>query len=134
MRDMENRDILTNVELNDPDDYPDFNKSLLEEAKRVVREIKFGVEEAGVSTTLESSDSIAYINIRTLEKECWCVELTCGGYKIVSDAFDTISEDQKFKNDILNRFETYEALMHQISQMFVRKFNDSVAERLKQIS
>lgn len=113
-----------------------FDRSLLKEAQRVVEELKFGVDTAVVSTELEGNESLAYMNIRTLEKEDYCVELTASGYMIVSRKFDTVDEEIRDENvrNAKNRFETCEALMHQISPAFVKKFNTSVAERLNSIS
>ena len=113
-----------------------FDRSLLKEAQRVVEELKFGVDTAAVSTELEGNESLAYMNIRTLEKEDYCVELTASGYMIVSRKFDTVDEEIREENvrNVKNRFETCEALMHQISPAFVKKFNTSVAERLNSIS
>lgn len=113
-----------------------FDRSLSKEAQRVVNEIGFGVDTANVSEVLESSESLAYVNIRTLEKEDFCVELSASGYMIVSrGSFDRVDEklrDENLKSDN-GRYETCEALMHQISPAFVKKFNMSVAERLNHI-
>jgi hypothetical protein len=111
-----------------------YDRSLCNEAERVVKEISFGVKCGSVSDKLERSDSLAYINIRTLEDETWCVELTTSGYMIVSNEFDTIDENMRAKNlNNVYRFETFEALMHTISPLFVKRFNDSVAAKLEQL-
>jgi len=112
-----------------------FDRSLAKEAERVVTEIKYGVEQASVSSKLETNDLLAYINIRTLEHEDWCVELTNSGYMVVSRHFDTIDAALKEENtNKVNKYETFEALMHKISPLFVKKFNDSVAEKLAHIA
>lgn len=114
----------------DEDDVDEtFDRSLLKEAQRIVEEIKFGVARAELSSVLESNDSIAYINIRTLENDDYCVELSSSGYMIVGREFDRVDDDES----VDKRFETCEALMHQISPAFVKKFNISVAERLNSI-
>lgn len=132
---MSKREVLNDLVCDNDDEIEIYDRSLSKEAQRVVEEIKFGVEHAAVSDVLENSDSIAYMNIRTLEKEDWCVELTASGYLIVAKAFDVVDDELKEENlKNVNRYETCEALMHQISAMFVKKFNTSVAERLNLIS
>lgn len=130
------KEVKNDLVCDDVDDADEiFDRSLLKEAQRIVEEIKFGVDASSVSSVLESNESIAYMNIRTLEKEEFCVELTASGYMIVARAFDTIDENVRDENlRLVNRFETCEALMHQISPAFVKKFNTSVAERLNSIS
>lgn len=119
----------------DDEETTTYDRSLSKEAERVVKELGFGVMRAEVSSVLESTDSIAYMNIRTLEKDDWCVELNANGYLIVAQKFDTIDTQIKEAN-LTNKklYETYEALMHQLSPMFVKKFNTSVAEKLQSIS
>lgn len=104
------------------------DRSLVNEARRVVNEIRFGVSEVDVSQRLANDDSIAFINIKTLENEEWCIELTASGYAIVSNRFDSI--DDANDNEC---FETVEALMNRISPKYMKIFNESVAERLKQL-
>ena len=132
---MSNEKILDGLVCDNDEEFEVYDRSLSKEAQRVVEEIKFGVKFAGIATILENSDSIAYINIRTLEDEDWCVELTASGYLIVAKAFDIVDDELKEENlKNVNRYETCEALMHQISPMFVKKFNTSVAERLTLMS
>jgi hypothetical protein len=121
---------------NAAEDLEHYDRSLVNEAHRVVVDIAFGVERAEVSTQLPSSITIAYINVRTLEKSDYCVEITSSGYTIVARRFDFIDEElarEDTQSDVL-RFESYEPLMHHISPLFVQKFNDLVAARLSQIS
>jgi hypothetical protein len=118
----------------DDEDIEQYDRSLSKEAQRVVQEIKFGVDFVEVSTQLENNETIAFLNIRTLEKEYWCVELTASGYLAVSNKFDFIDQDLKEKNlEQMNKYETIEALMNSISPLFIEKFNCSVAERLEKL-
>jgi hypothetical protein len=115
----------------DPEDLEHYDRSLSKEAYRVCEDIKFGVQLAEVSNQLDNNEAIAYINLRTLEKREFCVEITASGYRIVSEKLDTVEpEFIQGKNDEEICFETYESLMHKISPLFVQKFNDSVAARL----
>jgi hypothetical protein len=115
---------------NDDDDNDEIikDRSLTNEAYRVVNEIKFGVNESFVSTKLLNNSSIAFINIRTLEKEDWCIELTSSGYTVVSNCFDSIAN-----NESSETFETVEALMNRISPQYVKIFNEKVAEKLNKL-
>jgi hypothetical protein len=113
----------------EPEDLEHYDRSLSKEAHRVCEDIKFGVELAEVSSQLESSESIAYINLRTFEKSEFCVEITASGYQVVADKFDTIEPEFRLAG-VEACFESYESLMHTISPLFVQKFNDSVAARL----
>jgi hypothetical protein len=127
---MNGKKLLEKVNIDD-EDHEHYDRSLTNEAGRVLDEIRYGVELAEISDKLEKTESVAYINLRTLEKKDYCVELSTTGFRIVSYEFDTI--DSKLnENSILNtiRFESYESLMNQISPLFVKKFNDLVAERL----
>ena len=115
-------------------DEEQYDRSLLKEAQRVCQEIAFGVQSANVSDQLDKSDALAYINLRTLEQEDWCVELTASGYLVVAKKFDTIDDVVKQENlDNLTTYETVEALMNHLSPLFVKKYNDSVAEKLKNL-
>lgn len=104
------------------------DRSLHNEAHRVVKEIKFGVLEAHVSEKLVHTDSIAFINIKTFEKQEWCIELTASGYAIVSQKFDTIKNSE---HDEV--YETVEALMNRISPEYLKIFNEKVSEKLNQL-
>lgn len=127
-----NKDLLCD-DVDDSDEI--YDRSLYKEAQRIIEEIRFGVDEAAVSEILEHTDAIAYMNMRTLEKDEYCVELSGSGYMIVAHSFDKIDEKVRDENlSSMKRYETCEALMHQISPAFVKKFNMSVAERLNLIS
>jgi hypothetical protein len=122
-----------NNEINSDDEH--YDRSLAHEAQRVVDEIKFGVDEAEVSKVLENSDSLAFINLKTKEHETFCVELSINGYMIVSRKYDTIDNELRDKNlKHFLKYETVEALMHQTSPLFVKIFNETVVEKLKQIA
>ena len=104
------------------------DRSLANEAHRVVDEIQFGVEQAYVSSKLVSNESIAFINIKTLEKEEWCIQLTASGYSIVAKTFDSVTQ-----SDCDETYETVEALMIRISPKYMKLFNESVAAKLIQL-
>ena len=116
------------------DDEDQYDRSLSKEAENAIKQIKYGVEYAGISNKLENSDLMAYINLRTFEKETWCIELSITGYMVVSKEFDRIDLALKEQNtNIFFKFETIESLLHQISPLFVKKFNDLIIERLQEL-
>ena len=118
----------------DSDDEDQYDQSMVKEGERVVAEITFGVEYVSLSKELENSDSISHINIRTLEKEDYCVELSSSGYVIVGKQFDTIDANLKAKNLALhNKYESCDALMHEISKQFGSKFNTLLSEKLQKL-
>ena len=55
---------------------------LRNEADGVIEEIQFAVEYAALSKTLCSSDDIVYFNIKTLEKNSYCIELSTHGFRV----------------------------------------------------
>jgi len=117
------------------DEEDQYDRSLSKEAEKAIEQIEYGVTRAEISDKLPKSDSIAYINIHTLEDEKWCVELSITGYLVVSNRFDCIDDDVKNENTKnFFKFETIETLLHQISPLFVKTFNDSVIERLNKLN
>ncbi len=118
--------ILTNLNGSESEDETR-DRSLTNEAQRVVNEIQFGIEKAYVSEKLVSNHSIAFINIRTLEKEEWCIQLTANGYSIVGNTFDSVTMSESAET-----YETVEALMNRISPKYMKLFNESVAAKLRQ--
>lgn len=120
-----------NIDLSNEENDEIIDRSMTNEAERAIEQIKFGVDTAYVSQELERSDSVAYLNIRTLEKAEWCIELTVTGYLIVAVKFDSIDSELKNKNiESFNKTESIDALMLQISPMYIKKFNTSVSEKL----
>ncbi len=123
-----------NIDLsNDVNDEPK-DRSMEHEAERALKQIRFGIMTGSVSEELERNDLIAYINLRTLEEEDWCIELTVGGYLIVARQFDSIDSELKRKNiNDVNVYESIDALMLKISPLYIKEFNLSVAEKLNNL-
>ncbi|RNA36546.1 GSK3-beta interaction [Brachionus plicatilis] len=111
-------------------------QSMANEAEQFATEISYGVKYVKVSDKLEKSNTVAHINITTLENENWCIELNTQGFLIVSNELDTIDNSTKL-NNILNKtnlFETIESLMFNISPLFCKKFNQMVSDKLSKIN
>jgi len=54
------------------------------EAEDAIKEIKFAVAFAELSSTLSRSDDLVYINLQTKEGETFCVELCIQGFRVSS--------------------------------------------------
>ena len=120
-----------NIDLSKEEDDEKFDRSMANEAQRAIDQIKFGVDDAYVSQKLEGTEAVAYLNIRTLEKAEWCIQLSVAGYLIVAVKFDSIDSELRNKNiKFFNKTESIDALMLQISPMYIDKFNSSLAEKL----
>ena len=54
------------------------------EAEGAIKEIKFAVTFAELSSELSRSDDLVYINLQTKEGETFCVELCIQGFRVSS--------------------------------------------------
>lgn len=114
-------------------DFDDFDRSISREALKAIKQISFAVIKAEVSDKLPNNDDTSYINIRTLENEVYCIELTNSSYTVVSHEFDVINPDVVAKSKCLDTFmcfETIDALMNSISPMYTKRFNEELARKL----
>lgn len=120
------------IKMSDSDsDIEHYVKSISEEAKKACKQIKFATKQAFLSTSLPITNDIAYFNIETLESNKYCIELTASSYTIVANIFDTI--DENFTQSNLNRYETIDALINSISPLYTQSFNESLANKLKNL-
>ena len=58
------------------------DKDLRHEAREICREVRPHVVSCDISTNLEQSETIVYLNIRTQEQEEFCVRLSIQGYQV----------------------------------------------------
>ena len=123
-----------NIDKND-EDAEHYDRSMVNEANRAIAQIKFGVEDAVVSAELENSQLVAHINIRTLEKLDYCVELTMKGYMVVAERFDTVDSELVKENlNAVKIYETVDSLMLALSPMYGDRFNNSLADKLNRLA
>ena len=54
----------------------------ISEANTVLKEISFGVQEASLSQQLPCSPDAVYINMTSLEGDCYCIHLDMCGYEV----------------------------------------------------
>lgn len=117
-------------------DFDDFDRSISREALKAIKQITFGVIKAEVSEKLPNNDDTSYINIRTLENEDFCIELTNSSYTVVSHEFDTINPEVVKDSKCLDTFmcfETVDSLMNRISPLYTKRFNEELARKLNLI-
>lgn len=94
------------------------------EAQAVIEDIKNHVKTVEVSKNLKSTDQKIYLNLKTLEGEECCVELSGFGFRIVGRSYDnTDVKDGQY-------FETPYGLLSQISSNFHQSFGNALIDKL----
>jgi len=58
------------------------------EAEEAIKEIKYAVAFAELSSKLSRSDDLVYINLQTKEGNTYCVELCLQGFRVSSHTKD----------------------------------------------
>ncbi|KRY52628.1 GSK3-beta interaction protein [Trichinella britovi] len=107
--------------------------SLELEAIAAVHELHFAVKDIAVSDLLPRTSELIFLNITTLEKQAYCIELTLKGWRVASMRHDCMNGD--FSNLELHTryFETVYALMDTISVCYRKRFTDLLSLRLRQL-
>lgn len=96
------------------------------EAEAAIREVKYAVEHAEISSELSANDDIAFFNVRTKEGETFCVELSALGYRIVGNKFDEISSEMNS-----TYYETIYSLLDKHSPKYRLTFGEALAGKLE---
>ncbi|XP_071451519.1 GSK3-beta interaction protein-like [Hetaerina americana] len=94
------------------------------EAAAVIQDVRSHVKEIAVSEVLRGSDKEIYFNLTTLEEERFCIQLTCGGFKIVSKEHDVVQEIG------ISNFETPYSLLDSVSPKFRESFGNELMSKL----
>ncbi|KAI1721900.1 GSK3-beta interaction protein [Ditylenchus destructor] len=102
------------------------------EAIAAVREMAPFVTSICISEVLARTPDLIFLNVVTLEGNCFCVELTQRGWRICSDRMDCMYGDFRKLELHAKYFETIYALMGGISTEFREKFAANLSERLAQ--
>ncbi|CAH8646022.1 unnamed protein product [Dicrocoelium dendriticum] len=98
------------------------------EADAAVKEVGFGVKEILLAAKdLPCTDSLAYINLTTLEGESMCVEVSCKGFAPVGESYDQTSGLDCHEPQ---HYETIYALLSTRSAMFRDKFSQRLCDKL----
>lgn len=98
-----------------------------QEAEGVINDIKSHVNKIEISRKLDITDSKIYLNIRTLEGQSFCIELSNRGFRIIGNGFDEFTTE----SDIF--YETPYSLLNQISEKFKESFANSLQIQLNNL-
>ncbi|CAL8075465.1 unnamed protein product [Calicophoron daubneyi] len=117
-------------------DPPDFDHQVSDtdtklcsvEAAAAIKEVAFGVKDIQMaSESLPCTDSLAYINLTTLEDEPMCVEISVKGFCPVGDRYNETQEQTTGSE----YYETIYALLSARSRSFRDRFSQRVCDRLQ---
>ncbi|XP_015783505.1 GSK3-beta interaction protein [Tetranychus urticae] len=103
------------------------------EASFIVNEFKLVVNDIHVSQKLKQSENRIYFNCETKEGNRYCIEFTAAGFKIVSNSYDTINEEEKDKQEEQESsifYETMNALLDKVSPLYRNAFSDQLINKL----
>lgn len=98
-----------------------------EEAQAVIGDIQAHVDSITISNKLCSSCKRIYLNLVTLEKREFCIELTASGFKIVGNKVDTTEGGG---SDV---FETPYSLLESVSPGYRQSFGQQLIEKLTRL-
>lgn len=97
------------------------------EAEAVINDIKEHVIYIKISEVIQSSDAFIYLNVKTIEDEIFCIQLSAQGFKVVGNTADQINVDfDKY-------FETPYALLNEISPKFEESFANALFNKLNNL-
>uniref|UniRef100_A0A915D5J0 GSKIP domain-containing protein n=1 Tax=Ditylenchus dipsaci TaxID=166011 RepID=A0A915D5J0_9BILA len=107
------------------------NMSLLEtEAFAAVREISSFVHSICISEVLTRTPELIFLNLVTVEGECYCLELTQKGWRICSDRQDCMYGDFRKLELHSKYFETIYQLLDFVSAGYRQRFANQLSEKL----
>lgn len=94
------------------------------EALAVIHDVKDHVFEIEIADRSVNNDQIIHLNLTTIEKQCYCIELTAQGFRVVGREYNqtNLSSD--------DYFETPYALLDKLSPMYRQAFGASLVSKL----
>ncbi|XP_067647280.1 GSK3-beta interaction protein-like isoform X2 [Eurosta solidaginis] len=103
-----------------------------EEAAAIIRDVNPHVALIEISRQLPSNENKVYLNVRTIERNDYCVQVSGIGFRIVSNVFDTINADKGEANENVDDevYETPYALLDKISPSYVESFGNQLCRQL----
>ncbi|CAH8590985.1 unnamed protein product [Schistosoma curassoni] len=112
------------------------------EAKAAIAEVGFGVKEICLaSDSLPFTDTLAYLNLTTLEGEKMCVEISVKGFCPVGSSYDEVrkqSVDDSYSDihsvEYGDYYETIYALLSVRSPLFRHSFSEKLSNRLQELN
>ncbi|CAH8599945.1 unnamed protein product [Heterobilharzia americana] len=140
---------MTNIEKSTSDsidcphnDYDEDVKLCSIEAKAAVTEVGFGVKDICLaSDSLPFTDTLAYLNLTTLEGEKMCIEVSAKGFCPVGSSYNEIGKQLSDKSssnvqsvEYSDYYETIYALLSSRSRLFRDSFSQKLSSRLKELN
>lgn len=97
------------------------------EANAVINDIKNYVTEIALSEKIQSTNQRIVLNLTTLEKECYCIELSGSGFRIIGEGYDSSTVNDEVY------YETPYSLLNKISPLFIESFGAALLNKLDDI-
>ncbi|CAH8530919.1 unnamed protein product [Schistosoma turkestanicum] len=112
------------------------------EAKAAIAEVGFGVKEICLaSDSLPFCDTLAYLNLTTLEGEKMCIEISVKGFCPVGSSYDEVrkqpvdnSNSDAQPADCEDYYETIYSLLSVRSPLFRHSFSQNLSNRLEELN
>ncbi|XP_069771940.1 GSK3-beta interaction protein [Narcine bancroftii] len=97
-----------------------------EEAEAVIHDVSFAVNHMAVSTMLPVREDVVFINVETLERNRYCLELTEAGLRVVAYNFDQVDESLS-----MEFHETIYSLLDLLSPAYRDAFGNALLRKLE---
>lgn len=120
-----------NIECNSSDEDEDVN-NWEKEANGIIKDVNKHVKEILISRKFQSTDSDIFLNITILEGTKMCVRVSCEGFEIVGNEYDSNSLESS-EDYFSNIYETPYALLSNISNKYVESFGNDLVNALNLI-
>ncbi|XP_017487493.1 PREDICTED: GSK3-beta interaction protein-like [Rhagoletis zephyria] len=102
-----------------------------EEAAAIIRDVNPHVALIEISRQLPNNESKVYLNVRTIEGQEYCVQVSSIGFRVVANRFDTIDADKnEVSEDEGEVYETPYSLLNKISPSYVESFGNQLCKQL----
>ncbi|VEN35094.1 unnamed protein product [Callosobruchus maculatus] len=98
------------------------------EATAVINDVKDHVKTLTISEKLKSDNTHIYLNLITIEENCYCIQLSGRGFRVVGYNFDEIDQATD------EYFETPYSLLNKLSPKFKDSFANDLFNRLNNLS
>lgn len=102
-----------------------------EEAAAIIKDVNPHVAIIEISQQIPSNVSKVYLNVRTIEGQDYCVQVSSIGFRVVANAFNSIDDGKEEINeeeDVV--YETPYALLDKISPSYVESFGNQLCKQL----
>lgn len=103
------------------------------EAFAAVREVAGYVKSIYLSDVLPRTPELLFLNLLTIEGDCYCIELSQRGWRICSDRHDCMYGDFRKLDMFARYFETIYQLLDTISPEYRKRFGENLISRLNQL-